>query len=276
MAQGTANKRFLAPRPSTASARAILALAGIAALSLSGCGSGGGEDSGSTKADATGAKTTAQPAGGGDASTPSASAKAGKADGSQSSPSAAAAAPTAAAASGAGKQGPHIKAPKGEPERAATPAELQEATVADISLWSSSMGGSEALPSTYTCDGKNSWPQLRWSGVPAGTKELALLTMSVQPVEGKLVYDWAIAGLDPSLEEIEAGKLPRGAITATNSFGHRDYEICPQEAETYVFALFALPKALSPAQGFDPSAFREQVLAVSGNVGLLAASYARG
>jgi phosphatidylethanolamine-binding protein (PEBP) family uncharacterized protein len=271
MAPKPGNKRFLVPRATTASARALLALAALAALSLAGCGGGGGEDPASTSATATapGAQSKAAKAPGA-SSAPEGKAKQQGHGGSSEPPT------TAQGAPGAGKQGSHIAAPKGERERSATPAELEQATVADISLWSPSLQGSEALPATYTCDGKGDWPELRWRGVPAGTRELALLAMSVQPVQGKLVYDWAIAGLDPSTEAIEAAKLPKGAITATNSFGHRGYEICPQGAETYVFALFALPKKLSPAPGFDPAAFREQVLAVSGDVGLLAVSYARG
>ena len=53
-------------------------------------------------------------------------------------------------------------------------------------------------------------------------------------------------------------------------------EICPEEAETYVFALYALPKALSPASGFDARELRKRILDLSGNVGLLPVSYVRG
>jgi phosphatidylethanolamine-binding protein (PEBP) family uncharacterized protein len=140
------------------------------------------------------------------------------------------------------------------------------------------VGSDGALPAPYTCDGKDSWPQLDWQGVPPGTEELVLFAMNAQPVGGKLFFDWAVAGLDPSLQGLEAGKLPKGAVIGTNSFGKSDYEICPPagQAETYVFALYALPKRLSPAKGFDPHALREAALGASGNAGLLAVSYARG
>jgi len=65
-------------------------------------------------------------------------------------------------------------------------------------------------------------------------------------------------------------------VSGTNSFGRAGYEICPEGSETYFFALIALPKALSPRQGFDPHTLRNEALALSGNAGLLAASYARG
>jgi len=137
--------------------------------------------------------------------------------------------------------------------------------------------GIAALTAPYTCDGAGEWPALRWSGVPAGTKELILYVMNAKPVDGRLFFDWAVAGLDPSSESLGAGELPKGAVVATNSFGKRDYEICPPPggAETYIFALFALPRELSPKPGFDPRPLREEILASSGNVGLMTAIYAR-
>jgi phosphatidylethanolamine-binding protein (PEBP) family uncharacterized protein len=132
------------------------------------------------------------------------------------------------------------------------------------------------LAATYTCDGKDSWPELHWSGVPAGTAELALYLMNIQPVQGKLFVDWAIAGLDPGLTGIDAGALPKGAITATNSFGKRGYSVCPQNGgETYMFILYALPERLDPPVGFDAREFRPQILDVSRNAGLLPAVYER-
>jgi phosphatidylethanolamine-binding protein (PEBP) family uncharacterized protein len=132
-----------------------------------------------------------------------------------------------------------------------------------------------SLPPTYTCDGKDSWPQLKWSGVPPGTAELALFVMNLQPVEEQLFVDWAVGGLDPDLQGIEAGELPKGAVVGTNGFGKRGYSICPSGAgEVYMFAVYALPSSLSPEKGFDARKLREEVLDVAGNVGLLAALYA--
>ena len=49
-------------------------------------------------------------------------------------------------------------------------------------------------------------------------------------------------------------------FSGTNGFGNRGYEICPSgSGETYVFALYALPRSLSPRPGFgirSPSARR--------------------
>lgn len=140
-----------------------------------------------------------------------------------------------------------------------------------------SSGGPQALSAEFTCDGKGTSPALRWQGVPQGSAELVLFAMNAQPVGGKLFFDWSVAGLSPDLEEIEAGKLPKGAVVGRNGFGKTGYEICPQGAgETYIFTLFALPEKLSPSQGFEPMALRKAVADLSGNAGLLALGYTRG
>jgi len=272
MAQGTGAKRFLTKSAKTTSARTFLALV-VSALVLAGCG--GGSDSSSSDASSSTAASNAVAGG------------AGAGAGADSGVPSAAEATGGGSATGGeqpssgGKHGSRIQLPEGAPEPKITPKQRREATVADMLLQSPSSlpssSGPPALPAQYTCDGKGTSPALRWHGTPQGTAELALFTMNVQPVEGKLFFDWAVAGLSPELEEIEAGKLPKGAVVGRNSFGKTSYEICPESGgETYIFALYALPKRLSPSQGFEPLALRKAVTDVSGDVGLLALSYARG
>jgi phosphatidylethanolamine-binding protein (PEBP) family uncharacterized protein len=134
------------------------------------------------------------------------------------------------------------------------------------------------LPATYTCDGKDTWPTLKWGGVPPGTAELALTVLNIEPVNEALFFDWALAGIDPGLKEIQSGRLPKGAVAGRNSFGKDGYSICPPRGgpETYIFALYALPKPLPARKGFDPAALRREILDTSGNAGIIAASYSRG
>jgi phosphatidylethanolamine-binding protein (PEBP) family uncharacterized protein len=101
--------------------------------------------------------------------------------------------------------------------------------------------------------------------------------MNSRPVDEKLFFDWALAGIDPDLVQIEEGRLPPGAVSGRSDHGKVGYSICPPQGspETYVFALFALPRRLSPATGFNPARLRGEVLDISGNVGLLAVSYSR-
>ncbi len=255
---------------------------------LAGCGGGSSDSSSSTAttADASGSSGSGA-SGNPKASDPAASANA-TANGTKASGGAGA---TGTSGGGSGtsgaqpsagaKHGTHVLQPSGAPEPGITPQQRSEATVASMSLESpssqASSAGPQSLPATYTCDGKGTSPALRWQGVPQGSAELVIFAMNIQPVEGKLFFDWAVAGLSPDLTEIEAGKLPKGAIVGRNSFGKVDYEVCPEgSGETYMFTVFALPKKLSVAPGFDPSALRREVLGASGNVGLLALGYTRG
>jgi hypothetical protein len=250
---------------------------------LPGCGSGSSDPAAPGAADTT-TSSTAQT--GGAPGAASGAKDAGSAKG-QGAPSGSGSTHSGGAGansgpSGAQKHGPRIAQPKGEREHAPTAAEKANATIADMTLESpaiiASGGAPGALAAEYTCDGKDSWPALRWDGVPGGTAELILYAMNAAPVEGRLFIDWALAGLNPGQGGIQAGQLPKGAVQGTNSFGDRGYSICPSQgsAETYIFAVFALPKALSPKKGFDAHALREEILGLSGNVGLLPATYTRG
>lgn len=263
------------PLAKTASARALPALAVAALCLFAGCG--GSEDSGNAGTEPEGTAAASAKSGG-----EAGAAKGGAAAQSKASAEGAgkATAPAASSPRPPSGHGSRLPRPKGAPERAPTPREVASSTVADMALQSPAIvaanGEPGRLASTFTCDGKDSWPALRWSGVPAGTAELALYLMNIQPVEGKLFVDWAVAGLAPGLGGIDAGALPKGAITATNSFGKRGYSVCPPGTETYMFILYALPRRLGPTPGFDAREFRREILAVSRNAGLLPAVYERG
>ena len=280
MAQRTGAERFLASAAKGASARAFLALA-LAALALVGCGGGSSEPEGQ----GTASSHSASAAPGADSPSAGSASKGAPGEKAQADSQAAAepgsgSDPGSSDPAGGQKHGQRIATPKGPREQGATPAELASATVADMKLesyspFASATGEPASLPANYSCDDEDKWPQFHWSGVPAGTAELALYAMNVQPVEGKLFVDWAVAGLDPDLPEIVSGKLPKGAVVGTNGFGKRGYSICPEgRGEIYMFALYALPKRLGLAPGFDAREARGQILAISGNVGLLPMLYA--
>ena len=266
---------LLAPSRKAASARGILALAAaLVLLALAGCGGdegSSGDGAESASADQAAAATPSIPE---DASAESGANKEAAGEASSN--------PDAAKGGGGGKQGPQISLPEGSPEPGITAEQREKAKLASISLDSPAVlpvaNGPAELPAAYTCEGKDSWPALRWQGVPEGTQELVLFAMALAPVEGKLFFDWAVAGIDPELEGLEAGRLPKGAVSGENSFGRRGYSICPPEgqSETYFFALYALPERLGARAGFDPRALRRQVQELSRNVGILPVTYARG
>jgi phosphatidylethanolamine-binding protein (PEBP) family uncharacterized protein len=272
---------FLAAKAKTASARAILALAAAAVLALAGCGGGGSDAPSSTTAPASGSSASADsPAGKEGASPSAASPSSEKSQGSKQAGQDSSQSPGLSGTQGQGaKTAKPITIPKGEPESAPSAAEREQATVADIALASpdlqSAPGAAATLAIANTCEGSNTSPSLVWQGVPPASAELALLAMNSQPVQGKLFFDWAVAGLNPDLTSLETGRLPAGAVVGQNSFGKDTYEICPPKgtAETYIFALYAVPDPLGASRGFDPHRLREAILAQAGNVGLMAAAY---
>jgi len=270
MAQRTGPERFLGSLLKAAGAGLIPVLVAAVLLGLAGCG--GGSDA-QTTANAESKTTTQSPS-------VSNKGKQGHLTSEAEQAGAASRVEAAGAARGSGKHGPAVAAPKGEEEPEITPQQREEATVASISFSSPSLPKTESvavLPADYTCDGANKWPAFSWSGIPAGTKEVALLMMNTQPVDEKLFFDWAIAGIDPSSDGIGAGELPAGAVVGKNSFGRNGYSICPPKgkAETFMLLLYALPKPLSSKQGFDPLELREEAERQAGNAGLMAVSYAR-
>jgi phosphatidylethanolamine-binding protein (PEBP) family uncharacterized protein len=127
--------------------------------------------------------------------------------------------------------------------------------IASLTFTSPAIKGT-AIPALYTCDGKNIWPSFEWSAVPAGTRELVLLAVGLKPSSESGSYnvsvEWALAGINPALRRLEAGRLPRGAYVGTNSAGKRTYSICPERgvSENYQFQLYAVPPRLKVAHEF--------------------------
>ncbi len=134
------------------------------------------------------------------------------------------------------------------------------------------------IPARYTCDGADTSLPVRWSKIPPGTAELAMFLLDLQPVHGKLFFDWAVAGLSPTAGGVPAGALPAGAVVARNSFGRVDYSICPPKGTVeghFILRLLALPHALPAKPGFDAEAFYQEAERSTKVVGLAGGVYTR-
>lgn len=85
--------------------------------------------------------------------------------------------------------------------------------------------------------------------------------MQAKDVNRKIQFIWAATHIPPTpTGEITNGKLPPGAVTATNSNNKTSYHLCPPKGtpETYVTVLFTLPHKLPAKQGFNPTTLRHQ------------------
>jgi Raf kinase inhibitor-like YbhB/YbcL family protein len=132
------------------------------------------------------------------------------------------------------------------------------------------------VPARFTCDGENVSPPLRWAGVPAKARELAVLVEDPDAPGGTFVH-WAAFGIDPSRRGLgEGDAVPR---EGKNSFGDEDYGgPCPPEDDEphrYVFAVYALSDRLALNGGASPDGVRSAIGRVALARGTLTASYGR-
>src|SRR5690348_10683860 len=78
------------------------------------------------------------------------------------------------------------------------------AAPAKIVLRSSAFAPGATIPARYTCASVGLSPPLRWSGVPAKTRELALLVEDPDAPGGTFVH-WVLFHLAPGLRRLTAG-----------------------------------------------------------------------
>lgn len=111
-----------------------------------------------------------------------------------------------------------------------------------IVLTSPAFADGGAIPARYSRDGDDVPPPVRWTGIPAGTAELALVVVDHDAPRGAFVH-WIVAGLDPTLDGIDDGVATR-KVEGVNSWGEVGYG-GPQPPRgdpphRYVFTLYAL------------------------------------
>lgn len=112
-----------------------------------------------------------------------------------------------------------------------------------------------AIPSQYTCEGKDASPPLSWSGGPANTKSYALIVDdpdAPDPAKPQRVYvHWVVCNIPVTVTSLpeNASKigLPKGAGQGKNDWGKAEYGgPCPPIGRhRYFFKLYALDTMLS-------------------------------
>lgn len=110
------------------------------------------------------------------------------------------------------------------------------------------------IPAVYTCDGADTSPPLKISGVPENARALALIVDDPDAPAGTWVH-WAVWNIPPATTVIEAGKTPAGAAQGITSFGRPGYGgPCPSSGHhRYFFKVYALDLELDlDPQKTDP------------------------
>lgn len=143
-----------------------------------------------------------------------------------------------------------------------------------IRLRSPAFADGGAIPTVYTCDGKDVSPPLEWSGVPDTARFLALVVEDPDAPRGTWTH-WVIfdipAGIRglgegvPAQERVTVAAGGETALQGENDFKKTGYggPCPPSGTHRYVFRLYALDTEL----GLGPKATRQDVLrSIKGHV----------
>jgi hypothetical protein len=122
----------------------------------------------------------------------------------------------------------------------------------EIQLSSSAIPDGATIPTQFTCSGANQSPPLSWSGVPQGTKSLALLLEDPDAPSGTFIH-WIVYDISPSSSGFKPGAAE--GKQGANSVGKEAYlGPCPPPGNPhhYHFRLYALDT--KPDLGDKPDA----------------------
>ena len=127
-----------------------------------------------------------------------------------------------------------------------------------MELSSSAFAPNADIPRVYTCEGSDQSPPLAWSGMPAGTRSLALIVDdpdAPDPAAPRMTWvHWVLYNLPPDTTGLAAGasgaRLPAGAREGLNDWKRPGYGgPCPPIGRhRYVHKLYALDIALPVLQ----------------------------
>jgi Raf kinase inhibitor-like YbhB/YbcL family protein len=131
--------------------------------------------------------------------------------------------------------------------------------IKEMRVHSPAFNSLERIPNRYTSDGENISPQLEWSGVPAGTQQLALICHDPDAPLPQGFTHWLLYNIPPTVNQIaEAGgsRFTEG-MNSSNQLGYTG-PAPPKEhgPHHYYFWLYALDAELNLESGLQ----REQLL----------------
>jgi len=128
-------------------------------------------------------------------------------------------------------------------------------------LRSTAFAPGATIPAKYSRKGGNVHPPLSWSGVPAGTRELALLVEDPDAPGSEPFVRWIAYGIPATLgglPEGAPGRPPSGGLReGSNSFGKVGYDgpaPPPGQPHHYHFKLYALDDSVELGEKPDKKA----------------------
>jgi Raf kinase inhibitor-like YbhB/YbcL family protein len=133
-----------------------------------------------------------------------------------------------------------------------------------ITITSSAFDAGQPIPKEHTGDGEDRSPPLSWTGVPAGSKQLALICDDPDAPSAEPWVHWVIYNLPAELTSLPEGiapiqrpEDPAGALQGANSWtsgqtiGYRGPAPPPGKPHRYYFTLYALDAQLALEPGLS-------------------------
>jgi Raf kinase inhibitor-like YbhB/YbcL family protein len=141
-----------------------------------------------------------------------------------------------------------------------------------IQITSSAFAQGQPIPKQYTGEGADVSPPLAWSGLPAGTKELALICDDPDAPQAEPWVHWVIYKIPADAKGLGEGvprdrklKEPFDALQGKNSWpaaeaiGYRGPMPPPGKVHRYYFKLYALDVLLQAEPGLEKKALLAQM-----------------
>ncbi|WP_287962622.1 YbhB/YbcL family Raf kinase inhibitor-like protein [Alcanivorax sp.] len=129
---------------------------------------------------------------------------------------------------------------------------VMEVNAMSFEIRSTAFNEGGSIPAKYTCDGDDVSPPLAWSGLPAGTRSLALIADdpdAPDPRAPRMTWvHWVLYNLPPDASGLPEAvtTLPPGTLEGINDWKRTGYGgPCPPIGRhRYFFKLYALDEAL--------------------------------
>ncbi len=137
----------------------------------------------------------------------------------------------------------------------------------NLHVESTAFAEGEPIPAKYTCEGEDVSPALTWTGVPEGTRGLALVSDDPD-APGRTWVHWVIYGIPTDTAGLPEGvptteSLSDGARNGKNDFGKIGYGgPCPPPGHgvhRYFFKLYALDSAVDLGPGTTKNELLEAI-----------------
>jgi Raf kinase inhibitor-like YbhB/YbcL family protein len=155
-----------------------------------------------------------------------------------------------------------------------------------LSIRSEAFAAGQPVPVRYTDDGDNLSPPLSWSGLPAGTRELALICDDPDAPRAEPFVHWVMykipssaAGLPEGLPTDRTLRRPITAVQGRNSWKKAGYggPSPPRGHGThhYHFHIYALDEPLNLQPGMDKDALLQAMAGHILDEGDLVGTYER-